>query len=185
MSAAPPRLLLGSLLLLAVLGGGGPSGGPRQPHGAARRRGTNCPQNWHYYRGSCYGYFIERRTWAEAESECQRYGPRGRLASIHSQGASRVLAQYVASQRDRDNTWIGLRDEEHIRRWKWSDDSVFDYTNWAPGQPNNLGDREDCVVLERYSAFGQSGMRVSGTKVAPASTMGQLLLPSGSPSCIL
>ena len=48
------------------------------------------------------------------QTECRRYGPKGRLASIHSLGASRVFARYIISQRDRDNTWIGLQDEEHV-----------------------------------------------------------------------
>lgn len=32
-----------------------------------RRWATTCPQKWLYYRGYCYGYFTERKTWAEAE----------------------------------------------------------------------------------------------------------------------
>ncbi|GAB0175385.1 C-type lectin Cal-like [Grus japonensis] len=152
MSAGPqlPPCMLGVLLLLAVLGGATAS---TADPARWRPRAASCPQKWLYYRGYCYGYFIERRTWAEAEAECTRYGPRGRLASIHSLGASRVLARYISGQRDGTNTWIGLQDEEHSRRWKWSDNSVFDYKRWAPGQPNNLWDKEDCVVLDRFSGF--------------------------------
>ncbi|XP_064297374.1 C-type Lectin CRL-like [Phalacrocorax carbo] len=146
---AAPRLL-GCLLLLAFLGGALAS--PPSP-ALERMPAASCPPTWLYYRGFCYGYFTERRTWAEAETECRRYGPKGRLASIHSLGASRVFARYIISQRDRDNTWIGLQDEEHTRRWKWSDNSVFNYKRWAPGQPNNRWNREDCVVLEWSSGF--------------------------------
>lgn len=39
----------------------------------------------------------------------------GHLASIHSQGASRVLAAYLESQSHATgNVWIGLLDEEHV-----------------------------------------------------------------------
>ncbi|XP_054059621.1 brevican core protein-like [Rissa tridactyla] len=114
---------------------------------------ADCPKNWIQYRGSCYGYFNTRMTWAEAEEECNRYGPMGHLASIHSEGASMVLARYVDKEMKGVNTWIGLQDEEHTRRWKWSDDSTYNYESWAPGQPNNLWDREDCVVLDAYSGF--------------------------------
>lgn len=48
------------------------------------------------------------------QAECKRYGPKGHLASIHSQGTTRVLAQYVSSQKDSQNVWIGLHDEEHV-----------------------------------------------------------------------
>ncbi|XP_075582180.1 C-type lectin-like [Pelecanus crispus] len=142
----PPPLA--SLLLLAFVGGALASAPP-----PARAGMHSCPQGWLQYRGYCYGYFTERRTWAEAEAECERYGPMGRLASIHSLGASRVLARYVTNQRDGANTWIGLRDPEHRRQWKWSDNSVFNYKRWAWGQPNNLWDREDCVVLNRRDNF--------------------------------
>ncbi|XP_074997070.1 C-type lectin BpLec-like [Calonectris borealis] len=144
-----PRLL-GCLLLLTLLGGALASSPSCAP---ARRPAASCPQNWYSYRGYCYGYFTERRSWAQAENECKRYGPMGRLASIHSLGASRVLASYVSSQRDGTNTWIGLQDEEHTRQWKWSDNSAFDYKRWAAGQPNNLWDKEDCVVLDKLSGF--------------------------------
>ncbi|CAN0021344.1 unnamed protein product [Bubo scandiacus] len=153
MRAGPPlpSCLLGCLLLLAWVGGA--LGSPPSGGATARTRTASCPPSWLYYRGCCYGYFVERRTWAEAEEECQRYGPVGRLASIHSQGGSRVLARYVSKQKDGDNVWIGLQDEEHTRQWKWSDNSVFDYKRWAAGQPNNLWDKEDCVVLDKASGF--------------------------------
>ncbi|KAM9635191.1 C-type lectin Cal-like isoform 1-T2 [Morphnus guianensis] len=155
-----PHCLLGCLLLMAFTAGD--SHGPPRDTGALtgrpsrappRRWATTCPQKWLYYRGYCYGFFAERKTWAEAEDECSRYGPMGRLASIHSLGASKVLAEYVARQSNRDTTWIGLRDDEHTRQWKWSDNSAFDYQRWDRGQPNNLWDKEDCVVLEKLAGF--------------------------------
>ncbi|XP_076184679.1 C-type lectin LmsL-like [Aptenodytes patagonicus] len=106
-----------------------------------------CPQNWLYCRGYCYGYFTERRTWGRAPAECKRYSPVGRLASIHSRGASRVLSRYVSSQRDGANAWTGLQDEEHTRQWKWSDNPVFDYKRWAQW------DKEDRVVPDKLSGF--------------------------------
>ncbi|XP_065514322.1 C-type Lectin CRL-like [Caloenas nicobarica] len=146
----PSPLLLGCLLLAAGLAGALAA----RPSSVPTRKGAaSCPLNWLYHRGYCYGYFVQRRTWAEAEEECRRYGPKGRLASLHSAGATRVLARYVSSQRDKDNTWVGLYDKEHSRGWKWSDDSVIDYTNWAPGQPDNQWDKEDCVVLDVFSGF--------------------------------
>ncbi|KAM6096161.1 uncharacterized protein VSU04_014140 [Chlamydotis macqueenii] len=157
-------LLLGPLLLAALLGaeplpaapgtqGGWPQSCPTGVPTQTGVQGRNCPQNWLYHHGYCYGYFTEAKTWANAEAECRRFGPEGRLASIHSLGTSTVLARYVARQPAAGNTWIGLQDEEHTRQWKWSDSSVFDFKRWAPGQPNNLWDQEDCVVLDKASDF--------------------------------
>ncbi|XP_064905539.1 C-type lectin Cal-like [Columba livia] len=143
-------LLLGCLLLAAAL----PGALAARPGSAPARKGAaSCPLNWLYHRGFCYGYFVQRKTWADAEAECKRYGPKGHLASIHSQGTTRVLAQYVSSQKDSQNVWLGLHDEEHNRGWKWTDQSTLDYTSWARGQPNNLWNREDCVVLDSLSGF--------------------------------
>lgn len=125
----------------------------------------------------------------------------GRLASIHSQGASRVLSSYVTRQSDGANTWIGLRDDEHVshqggaaplpggcpghppraptdscvvpprhpqtRQWKWSDNSAFDYKRWDRGQPNNLWDKEDCVVLDKLSGEPGPGEQRGGWRGHP------------------
>ncbi|KAM6146502.1 C-type lectin-like [Phoenicopterus ruber ruber] len=154
MSAGPklPPRLLGCLLLLAFLGGALAS--PPSPT-QERTQSRSCPGNWLLHRGHCYGYFVERKTWDEAEDECKRYGPMGHLASMHSDGTSRILARFVARQRDSTHVWIGLRDEEHTRRWKWSDQSPFDFKRWAWGQPNNLWNREDCTVLDKFSGFSR------------------------------
>uniref|UniRef100_A0A8C0HH05 Secreted protein n=1 Tax=Buteo japonicus TaxID=224669 RepID=A0A8C0HH05_9AVES len=63
--------------------------------------------------GGCRRWVLSRPL-PPPQDECSRYGSMGRLASIHSLGASRVLSDYVARQSDRDNTWIGLRDDEHV-----------------------------------------------------------------------
>ncbi|XP_057259737.1 C-type lectin Cal-like [Pezoporus wallicus] len=147
----PPRLL-GCLLLAACLGGC--LGAPPAPAPVQGGVAASCPQNWRLFRGYCYGFFQEKLTWDEAEAECERYGPKGHLASIHSQGTSRVLAAYLESQSHAtDHIWIGLHDEEHSRQWKWTDDSVYDFKKWDVGQPNNMWDKEDCVVLYHLSGF--------------------------------
>lgn len=64
--------------------------------------------------GGCRRWVLSHPWPPSPQDECSRYGPMGRLASIHSQGASRVLSSYVARQSDGANTWIGLRDDEHV-----------------------------------------------------------------------
>ncbi|KAM8820194.1 C-type lectin-like [Eudromia elegans] len=131
--------------------GGGRVQAPQQ--GPAETWASSCPPRWFLYRGHCYGFFAERKTWLEAERECERYGPRGRLASVHAFAERKVLAQYVAQHRQHEHVWMGLHDEEHERSWKWSDNSVLSFQSWAPGQPDNVDDDEDCAVLESGSQF--------------------------------
>uniref|UniRef100_A0A8C7EGZ1 C-type lectin domain-containing protein n=1 Tax=Nothoprocta perdicaria TaxID=30464 RepID=A0A8C7EGZ1_NOTPE len=96
----PLRGLLGCLLLAALV----------QELGAS----SSCPSHWLSYRGHCYGYFTQRKTWQQAEKECERYGPRGHLASVHTFPERKVLAKYVAQHLQPGNVWIGLHDEEHV-----------------------------------------------------------------------
>ena len=41
--------------------------------------------------------------------------------------------------------WIGARQHCNSCPFEWTDHSPFDYTSWAPGEPNNAGSGEDCV----------------------------------------
>ncbi|KAM9028978.1 C-type lectin-like [Ara ararauna] len=152
-SRLPPRLL-GCLLLAACLGGclgAPPAAAPAQGGGA-----VSCPPKWLFFRGYCYGFFQQKMTWDEAEAECELYGPMGHLASIHSQDTSHVLAGYLRSQSQATgNVWIGLQNTVHTRQWKWADSSAFDFTSWDHGQPKNMGDKEDCVVLYHLSGFSR------------------------------
>ncbi|XP_053927048.1 C-type lectin Cal-like [Cuculus canorus] len=119
----------------------------QEPQGRAQ---TICPRKWIHHRGNCYGYFTQRKTQAQAEEECSRYGPMATLASIHSEGSSIVLGEYVASQEDGAYVWIGLKDEERNGRWKWSDNSVLDYLHWGSYQPSYSG---YCVALGNSRGF--------------------------------
>ena len=29
--------------------------------------------------------------------------------------------------------------------WSWSDGTPWDFQNWAPGEPNNVAEAEDCL----------------------------------------
>ncbi|XP_067156586.1 C-type lectin Cal-like [Apteryx mantelli] len=131
------RCLLGCLLFAAFVG---------------ETWASSCPPQWLYYRGYCYGYFTHRKTWDEAERECERYGPRGRLASIHTLQERKALSKYISQHMDHENTWIGLHDEDHDRSWKWSDNSILNVMVWAQGQPDD-DNNENCVVMESSSGF--------------------------------
>ena len=43
--------------------------------------------------------------------------------------------------------WIGLRQYCRTCPFEWDDHSPVTYQNWAPGEPNDYGDGEDCVEL--------------------------------------
>ena len=47
--------------------------------------------------------------------------------------------------------WIGLSDIEAEGSMIWSDDTVNDYNNWRPHQPDDGGNSEDCVHMYKQS----------------------------------
>uniref|UniRef100_A0A8B9PB17 Uncharacterized protein n=1 Tax=Apteryx owenii TaxID=8824 RepID=A0A8B9PB17_APTOW len=48
----------------------------------------SCPPQWLYYRGYCYGYFTDRKTWDEAEVSAERGACRRDAKRVPSPGAS-------------------------------------------------------------------------------------------------
>lgn len=81
--------------------------------------------------------------WADAKEKCQeKYGTT--LASIHSNQENFLMKSFLGN----NNAWVGLFDLalEKQNNWKWDDLSTVQYTNWAPGEPNNANG-EDCVHI--------------------------------------
>nr|XP_056702625.1 regenerating islet-derived protein 4-like [Euleptes europaea] len=76
---------------------------------------SSCPGGWMFYQGSCYGFFQDKLSWAEAEIECQSQGRNGHLASIWSRAEGAVLARHIKMYRQECvPVWIGLHDPQRV-----------------------------------------------------------------------
>jgi len=52
---------------------------------------------------------------------------------------------------DRNIYWIGLYEKGRDGNWMWTDDTPYEYANWASGEPNNWeGTDEDCAMLNLW-----------------------------------
>ncbi|XP_043229343.1 lectin BRA-3-like [Amphibalanus amphitrite] len=109
--------------------------------GAAR---AGCPTNvdWREFEGSCYWRSTYPATWSAAVTACPTVGDGSQIASIHSL----VENSFVMETYNYGETWIGLNDLGAEGQFAWSDGADLDFTNWQPGQPDNL-DNEDCVWM--------------------------------------
>ncbi|XP_037548660.1 galactose-specific lectin nattectin-like [Nematolebias whitei] len=130
-------MLFLSLLVLA-LAAASPSDGQE----LKLQRG-DCPMYWFSFGGRCYKYFAARLTWADAEFQCLSEG--ANLVSIHSEEDLNFVVSLVQNfDPTREWTWIGLNDMHKEGGWIWTDGSMFNFSRWDIGQPDNLDEEEHC-----------------------------------------
>ncbi|KAF7235627.1 C-type lectin BfL-2 [Varanus komodoensis] len=115
-----------------------------------------CAREWLQNQGNCYAYFDNKLTWQEAEIECQSYGRGAHLASILTNAETLLVAEHISTyQRKLSDVWIGLHDVRQTRKWRWADESVYNYVSWMSQQPDNYHNNEHCVELRRSTGFKQ------------------------------
>ncbi|KAK6014664.1 lectin C-type domain protein [Ostertagia ostertagi] len=77
----------------------------------------------------------------------------GHLVSIHSAEENDFVQSLTSTievaKNWQDFVWIGLRQENWpvSTVWTWTDGTPFDYSNWAPRQPDDKDKREHCTQM--------------------------------------
>ncbi len=88
-----------------------------------------------------YEVIKEYLSWADAEAYCRSIN--GHLAVITSPEEQLQIKNVIANA-DAGNCWIGgTRDEEG--NFCWLNGEPIRFSNWAKGEPNNLGGRENFI----------------------------------------
>lgn len=64
------------------------------------------------------------------------------LASVTSQAETDWIQSNTL-----DTMWIGLNDLDLDGNWTWDSGEVFDWTDWAPGEPNGNWEDENVAVM--------------------------------------
>ncbi|XP_035682837.1 latent-transforming growth factor beta-binding protein 2-like [Branchiostoma floridae] len=103
------------------------------------------------YQQKCYVLAYQIATFADAEQTCADYG--GILATIPDVGTQLFITQLAGNL----DTWIGLDDRLNEGQFMWSDGTALGagYSNWSPGEPNDLSttSAQDCVHLWSLAGF--------------------------------
>lgn len=83
--------------------------------------------------------------WDAAAAACRdEPGISPDLASIANEAENNAILAHMENQTD--GVWIGLRREDAVATWKWSDNSPVVFTNWdLPNEP--LGSTDHCVEI--------------------------------------
>uniref|UniRef100_A0A8C6TA81 C-type lectin domain-containing protein n=1 Tax=Neogobius melanostomus TaxID=47308 RepID=A0A8C6TA81_9GOBI len=105
-----------------------------------------CPEGWTPFGTRCFKLFDSKLTWTEAEKSCKSHG--ANLASIHSAEENAFVVDLIKKATGENRwTWIGGQDAVKENLWMWSDGSVWDYSNWGQGEPNNAGGNEHVIEI--------------------------------------
>ncbi|CAB3993328.1 Hypothetical predicted protein [Paramuricea clavata] len=106
---------------------------------------TTCEAGWQKYRKNCYKYFQLSKSWPAAQYMCRNNG--GDLVSI-ADDLEQDFAMFYFSNIPRTWLWIGLHDRGDEGGYEWSDYSPLTYVNWMRNQPNDVGQTQNCVVMD-------------------------------------
>ena len=96
------------------------------------------------FQGYCYKLMVfdqtedtSRTDWHSAKDSC-RDELNAELASIHSsREEAKITTMLVSLPSEVDRIWFGAHEhDEGI--WWWSDESRWDFTNWSPGEPDDM-----------------------------------------------
>ncbi|XP_035699356.1 uncharacterized protein LOC118431996 [Branchiostoma floridae] len=106
----------------------------------------DCPKGYKQSGASCYKAFDTRKNHDEAAKICRAEG--GSLAMPQDQATNDFL---VNLKNEVDGTswfWLGADDKNDEGTWQYADGEPFgSYRNWFPGEPNQAGGNEDCLMM--------------------------------------
>nr|XP_031292968.1 low affinity immunoglobulin epsilon Fc receptor isoform X4 [Camelus dromedarius] len=103
---------------------------------------NTCPEKWVSFQRKCYYFGEGAKKWIQARFACSNL--HGRLVSIHSQEEQDFLTKHA----NKRGSWIGLRDLDIEGEFIWMDKKPLNYSNWQPGEPNDAGQGENCVMMQ-------------------------------------
>ena len=98
------------------------------------------------YNGHYYAVIDEGLDWRDADTYCRNLN--GHLVTINSPAEQKFVQGLVFVNGKRNCYWLGgFQSVVRGDKWYWVDDSPFEYSNWADGQPDNL--RETSLMMYR------------------------------------
>ncbi|CAH1239458.1 CLEC10A [Branchiostoma lanceolatum] len=117
-----------------------------------------CPHGHVQFEDRCFSLSTDKKNYTEAKSACQAAG--GRLAMPKNQATNDFLVDRIKiriKDRSISGVWLGLakvKDQVEEGTWVWGDGTPLKgWSDWAPGEPNNQGGKEDCCQWEQNTEY--------------------------------
>jgi hypothetical protein len=96
----------------------------------------------------CYLFSANATDYYAAADFCENAG--GHLTSVHGAFENNYF-RGAASSSDIGTFWIGGSNVNLNGTWNWEDRSPFDWTDWAPGQPNRTAGL--CLYVSQHNGY--------------------------------
>lgn len=91
-------------------------------------------------------YLIQQgKTWSGAQGYCQ--AEHTDLAIIEGKDDMAQLQKEIKKQQFSSSAWIGLYNDANSWRWSLENEPLGSMRLWNPGEPDNGGGHEECVVM--------------------------------------
>ncbi|XP_052720777.1 MAM and LDL-receptor class A domain-containing protein 1-like [Crassostrea angulata] len=121
---------------------------PKHPSGSHPRVSINST--------SYYTFHSTPSSWFEAQTACKKESPYSHLVSVRSREEQEYIVNVIKSTEDLTaaaNTgfFTSGSDDRAEGIFEWTDTGTpypVTYSNWQPGQPNNVGSNQDCLLLQ-------------------------------------
>lgn len=113
---------------------------------------TDIPSDAVEFNGHYYKVYDQSLNWSAAKSYCEDLG--GHMVTITSAEEQSFLIKLTNSSSKR-NMWIGAYPCDGIM--KWITEEEFNYTNWASGEPNNVFNMQNAVMMYTHRASFPAG----------------------------
>ena len=89
--------------------------------------------------------YAEKLTFTEAEGFCLNKG-----SHLAPAGSEEMWNEVLLATRGAQHAvWLGGTDKAVEGNWTWLDGTPWNFTKWAKDEPNNNGNNEDCMQLEK------------------------------------
>lgn len=89
-------------------------------------------------------------SWTDARAAAQALGAGWDLATIGSSAEGSFVAGLLPASTERSHFWLGATDAVAEGTWVWVDGTVWSYSDWWGGEPNNVGN-EDYLAYDLRS----------------------------------
>jgi len=111
-----------------------------------------CENGWSQWDAFCYRFYLGMKTRLEEEQACCDLN--AHLVSIHSRTENRFVNNIVHVLK----VWIGYTDVDQDIHYQWSDNTQYDFTNFAKNctsRENDMDCQRDDVEQQWYASKGE------------------------------